>query len=274
MYLLYRLFILGYDAAQPGFGSTQNGILMDTFDNPIFSPFYHTFIKLQLVIYLAFTVQIFYQYRQKIIQYYSNIFQLELNWLRNFLTIYILLFVYEIIENLVGSTILEMSWTHRWWYHFLAAVAIIYIGVKGYFTDTSRLNDLEFNALIPSSTHPDSPQPTTDYDKEKRIVLELFQSDKIYLNPDLSLKTLADTMGMAPGQLSEIINNGFQKNFNDFVNGYRVEEVKAQLKRGRQKELSLVGIAMDCGFNSKATFNRVFKKLTGYSPSAYLDSIS
>lgn len=274
VYTIYRIIIFAYDAAQPGFGETQNGVLMDTFDMPIFSAFYFAFAKFQMVLYLAFTIQLFYNYRQKIRQYYSNVYKLELNWVRNFLAIYILLFCYDIIETLVGMTILEMSWTHKWWYHFIAALAIIYIGIKGYFTDTSKLEDLEFNTLSPSLVSADYPQATVDYRKDMDKVLSLFQAEKIYLNPDLSLKSLASKLQLTPGQLSEIINNGFQKNFNDFINGYRVEEVKNQLNEGRHKELSLVGIALNCGFNSKATFNRVFKKTTGVSPTAYLKSIA
>ena len=64
----------------------------------------------------------------------------------------------------------------------------------------------------------------------------------------------------------------FGKNFNDFVNAYRVEAFKAMLKENKHEQLSLLGIAQECGFNSKATFNRVFKKLTNTSPTEYLKS--
>ena len=274
LFTLYRLFIFGYDSMQPGFDSTQNGILMDTINNQIVSTFHAVLSKIQLILYLAFTVQLFYHYRQKIYQFYSNIFKMELNWVRNFLAIYILLFCYDVLESLVGITILEMHWTHKWWYHFFAALAIIYIGIKGYFTDTSKLEDLEFNLLMPQKPASDSPNSDVDYKNDMAKIRSIFEEEKIYLDPDLSLKSLANKMGSSSGQVSEMINNGFQKNFNDFINGYRIEEVKKQLIEGRQKELSLVGIAMDCGFNSKATFNRVFKKTTGISPTEYLKSIT
>jgi AraC-like DNA-binding protein len=77
---------------------------------------------------------------------------------------------------------------------------------------------------------------------------------------------------MSRAQLSEVINVGFHKNFNDFVNMYRVEAFKRMLLEDRQKQLSLLGMAFECGFNSKATFNRVFKKLTSTSPTEYLHS--
>ena len=91
-----------------------------------------------------------------------------------------------------------------------------------------------------------------------------------YLNPELNLSDLAKMAGMTRGQLSEIVNAGYGKNFNDFVNEYRVEAFKSMLKEDKHKQLSLLGISQECGFNSKATFNRVFKKLTNVSPTEYL----
>ncbi|MEO0470134.1 MAG: helix-turn-helix domain-containing protein, partial [Bacteroidota bacterium] len=75
-------------------------------------------------------------------------------------------------------------------------------------------------------------------------------------------------------QLSQIINLGFGQNFNEFVNQYRIEAVKTQLQQGAQKQLSLLGVALECGFNSKATFNRTFKKLTQTTPSQYAASLN
>jgi AraC-like DNA-binding protein len=68
-----------------------------------------------------------------------------------------------------------------------------------------------------------------------------------------------------------VINQGFRLNFNDLINQYRIEAVKQKLKAGEQKTQTLLGIAYDCGFNSKATFNRAFKKATGQSPKEWLE---
>ncbi len=107
-----------------------------------------------------------------------------------------------------------------------------------------------------------------------KAIINLMEREKPYLHPDLNLSELANQAGLTRGQLSEIINSGFQMNFNDFVNSYRVNAFKGMLKEGKHEQLSLLGIAYECGFNSKATFNRVFKKLTNFSPTQYLQSLA
>jgi len=95
------------------------------------------------------------------------------------------------------------------------------------------------------------------------------ESAKPYLNPNLTLPQLASEIDISSHYLSQIINDKFQVNFFDFVNKYRVEEVKMKLKDPRSENFSLLGIALDCGFNSKSAFNRIFKKFTNQTPSQY-----
>ncbi len=269
IYVIYKLWLIGYDANQPGFSDTQNGVMMEAIEMQYVNPFYVLFTNVQMILYLAFTVQIFVIYRSKIKQFYSNTFKLELNWLATFLAIYILLFIYSLVQIIVNISIFEMSWTQKWWFHFVSCLAIIYIGVKGYFTKTDALKDLEFNAVSVSPTSKDS-APDQTFEEEIQKLNDYISEQKPYLNPEMSLKLLADGINLSSSQLSEVINNGFDINFNDFINKYRVEEIKQALQNGDHKSLSLVAIAFDCGFNSKATFNRVFKKVAGMSPTEYL----
>jgi len=103
--------------------------------------------------------------------------------------------------------------------------------------------------------------------KEKLEIAML--QEKLYRNPELTLSELAAHLGTNPSFLSKIINRIFEKNFNDFVNQYRVMEVKAQLSNPEFAHLTIMSLAYDAGFNSKATFNRAFKKFTGDSPKTY-----
>ncbi|WP_155839595.1 helix-turn-helix domain-containing protein [Aquimarina latercula] len=269
LYIVYKISIFIYDAAQPGFEDTQNGYLKVFLDEKYVGPLIGVVENLQMLLYLAFTIQLYYVYRKKIQHFFSNTYSLELNWIRNFLFIYSFLFLYSLFQGVIGSVITELHWTQRWWYHFFTAVAIIYIGIKGYFTDTSKLNNLNFSVSVKETTSTLSTELSSDVIRNKKKIKEFMAEEKPFLNPDLNLTQLSQMLKIPASVISETINSGFDKNFNDFVNSYRVKEVQKMLKEGKQQQLSLLGIAYECGFNSKATFNRVFKKLTNTSPSQY-----
>ena len=99
-------------------------------------------------------------------------------------------------------------------------------------------------------------------------LLEFMDTKKPYLEPKLNLGDLAKQLEISPNQLSQVINQKEQANFHDFVNRYRIEEFINQAKQNRQ--YSLLAIALDSGFNSKSSFNSVFKKQKGMTPSAFI----
>ena len=93
-----------------------------------------------------------------------------------------------------------------------------------------------------------------------------------YLNPDLTLPQLATEIGISTHLLSQVINEQFKLNFFDFVNQYRVETFKERIVNPEYGRFSILGIAFECGFNSKSAFNRIFKKYTGLTPSQYKEA--
>ncbi|HSB94710.1 MAG TPA: AraC family transcriptional regulator [Flavitalea sp.] len=100
-------------------------------------------------------------------------------------------------------------------------------------------------------------------------LLDYMESNRPYIEPDLSIYKVAEYLDSPRHHLSQVINEHAQKTFYDFVNSYRVEEVKKKLANPAMANRNILGIALDCGFNSKATFNAAFKKYTGMTPSAY-----
>lgn len=101
------------------------------------------------------------------------------------------------------------------------------------------------------------------------LVREHMRNQKPFFEPELSLDSLADQLSLSSHHLSQVINHGESGNFYDFINAYRVEEVKAQLSDPSTRSRSIISVAFDAGFNSKATFNRIFKTSTGLTPSQY-----
>ena len=270
IYVVFMIIIFVYDSFQPGFSNTQNGVLMGNLVFLYVNPIVAVVERLQITIYLAFSIQLYVVFRKQVRQYFSNAYSLELNWISAFLFIYAFLFIFDLFQSTIDSFIIELSWKQNWWYHFLSAVAVIFIGTKGYFTDTLRLQEMEIEFSTKSSSHKN--QEDEKILKGKKDLEKIMEEQNPYLEPNLNLSDLSDLLGMSSSELSELINTGFGVNFNDYVNAYRIKAFKEYIKEGKYQQLSLVGIALDSGFNSKATFNRAFRKQVGVSPSEYLES--
>ena len=109
-----------------------------------------------------------------------------------------------------------------------------------------------------------------EYDQQLKTRIEqLMEREKIFKNPRLTLFDLATALDTHPKKISQVINNGFQMNFNDFVNSYRITEVINKVEANEDHLRTLLGLAFDSGFNSKSTFNRAFKKQTSCTPKEY-----
>lgn len=109
------------------------------------------------------------------------------------------------------------------------------------------------------------------YEVGKKITL-LMEQDKLYQEPELTLHQLAGKLQVPTYQVSQALNEGMKKNFYDLVNGYRVEEAKRLLLDSKSVNYTILSVGFEAGFNSKTTFNTVFKKFTGYTPTEYRDN--
>ena len=103
----------------------------------------------------------------------------------------------------------------------------------------------------------------------EKLILAMKQ-EKVFTNPELSLSDLASKLDIHPNYLSQIINEKENKTFYDFINEYRIEEFKRLILLPENEQFTLMSIAFDCGFNSKSSFNRYFKKITEKTPSQYV----
>jgi AraC-like DNA-binding protein len=100
-------------------------------------------------------------------------------------------------------------------------------------------------------------------------ILGFMEAEKPFLDPELSLHGLAARLHEPPHLISQMINREFNSNFFTFVNGYRVEEAKRRLAEPESRRIKLLALALDCGFASKSSFNRVFKEMAGMTPSEF-----
>jgi len=98
---------------------------------------------------------------------------------------------------------------------------------------------------------------------------KLLENEKLYLDPELNLKVVADRLATNTKYLSQVVNHYAGCNFQQFINRFRVKEVQQKILSGAYQNLTLFGIASKCGFKNKSTFYKVFKESTGQTPRAY-----
>ncbi len=150
----------------------------------------------------------------------------------------------------------------------IAAGAVILaaalVGLRLYANRRARRRSTPKKALLPAEA----------VEPARKKLLYLLEADKIYRDEGLTLRSLAEKMAVSPHQLSWIINEVLHLSFSTLVNGYRVEEVKGRLSDPSFNHRSVLQAALDAGFNTKAAFNRAFKKSTGMTPSEFKKAAS
>jgi AraC-like DNA-binding protein len=146
------------------------------------------------------------------------------------------------------------------------AVMIYWLGLKGY-SISLTINTEKVKKSI-----------SRDITKEEvEQIMSLLQKsmkdDKLYLDPELNLEAVAKHTGIVAKMISTVLNQHHQTSFNEWVNNYRIGEFKLRIRNGRLEQLTISALAMECGFNSQATFQRIFKQSEGLTPSAYLKTV-
>ena len=222
------------------------------------------------VYYLSRCIVIYKAYRQWSLNQFSNTELINFNWFRNFIYAMIFWLIFREVMNIIDS-ILDLEFYQDWWWNLALVVVAYYIGLAGY--SQNQPARIEF-AL--SDERLSDPQHTTkEADSEKHQVARklkaLMEEDRLYIQPDLNLQDLAKHLKINTGQLSATINQAFGKNFNEYINTYRIEEFIRLYAEDIDRRFTLLSIALDSGFNSKATFNRAFKKIKGVTPKEYLN---
>jgi len=266
--------------------------LMNGDTDPDFEGWYQLLQKISIVVYLLLSISYYRKYKRYTFFEYSFSDMASLSWLRNFLVAFGILTILPLVEELLTliPAFNQLDYVGSWYYFFAFALVVYYIAINGYSAVNMPLRKLLFEPQLllqyQSQILLPSPEPIIQ-DAEFEVVTEnqqpddyllqwkekitaSMQQDKLYEDAELTLSQLAKKLSTNTSVLSKVINQGFGLNFNDFVNEYRIHAVIDLLKAGEHKNQTLLGIAFDCGFNSKATFNRAFKKRTGLSPKEWL----
>lgn len=209
------------------------------------------------------------RYREALKQYFGNLEHKDPVWLRYlligaivFYAIISLLYIADYLLKLMPYGSLQTTG------YAFAAVYTLYLGYYGFkqgdvFTQSKV--EIALDDLV------DKKQESVEPAQEEIAELQqLMDREKLHTDPELTLAQLARAAGLTPVRLSSLLNQQMGMNFFEFVNRLRVEEFKQQALSDGGKKLNLMGIAYNSGFNSKPTFNRVFRSYTGKTPSEWL----
>lgn len=272
-------------------------------EDPDFDTWYQLTGFASMFTYFIFSLRYYNLYRKMIVQVISYAELVSFRWVRNFLLAFLCMLVLRLLFFIAAyiPAFEQLSYAGDWWQFLLFAVIFYFIAINGYADSAEARVSFRINLLedkTPSLLQYNGPHPyadeviteaevveleTTDsthttgddtISNSKTALLQLMNDGRLYEDPELTLTQLAKAMNTNPSLLSSLINKGFGMNFNDFVNQFRVDAVKQMLEKGEHKQQTLLGIAYECGFNSKATFNRAFKKRTGLSPKEWLEKNS
>ncbi len=216
-----------------------------------------------ILVYVFFSLRLLLRYNHWIKTKYSNLKNKSLGWLQIPVFFYSGFWIVWIILRSLDTFIFQSAFKEIYFLPTSIGISITtcWIGFKGYvksqteakgFSETPvRTGNIKYNP------------------EEAEKILFIMRSQKPYLNPDLDLAGLSELANMNLKVTSHLINHDLKTNFYEFINKYRVEEFKYRVQRKESDKFSLLGLAYECGFNSKSTFNSTFKKLTGQTPKEF-----
>jgi AraC-like DNA-binding protein len=268
--------------------------------DPDFDAWYQILGFGSMLCYFLMSLRYYRLYRRLVQQATSYADSLRFTWVRNFLSAFLLILVLKVVFFVLGEFI-DLSYVGSWWYFIFFSMLFYYVGIAGY--NNTIQTTLPFKPDVMASRSQlllpdvgghglatdapvyanagwiDLPETTVaeedivQLDSWRQRLLHALVHDRAYANAELTLSELARLLETNPGLVSRMVNRGFGVNFNDWVNMHRVDAVKQLLLKGEHQRQTLIGIAYDCGFNSKATFNRAFKKHTAKTPQEWVKDL-
>ncbi len=285
LYLIYALVIFLTDKVF----LNENYFYTDGKDKD-FSTWYQIAGLCSLIYYLIISTTTYFKYRTITYNVVSFADSVMFKWAKHFLFAFLLLMTIRVLFFIFNPEWDEFG--KKFWYYVCFSVLFYYISISGYtnsivsatsFKDSLKNTDssLKFEAdnIIESGIPLTNPEnlileekneiPDLDIWKEK--IVNLMEMDKMYENPALIISDISNRLGTHSKKISQVINQGFNMNFNDFVNNHRIKAILQKIQDGEHTIQTLLSLAFECGFNSKSTFNRAFKRTTSLNPKEYIE---
>jgi AraC-like DNA-binding protein len=220
-------------------------------------------VVVQFSCYLLFIQRRWQAYQQLMRQEVSNTENINISWVKFFMTVFLVINIFFLFGLIV---VIHMDYILWLWKAagIVFSVSVFALGYKGILQ-----REIFYNNEIEPIDSPAVHAPVKPDQQLADKLVTYMNEKKPYLDSELTLSSLAKDLNMSRSHLSQLINDGIGENFYDFVNKYRVEEVKRLMTDPLAKNFNLLGIALEAGFKSKSTFNLIFKRFTGLTPTEY-----
>jgi AraC-like DNA-binding protein len=226
-------------------------------------------ICIQVICYIIFSLLALRLYREQLKNNYSSITKIKLSWLKAFIFIAMAFTTIDLIPGifLIAGNLTASGQVYGITILFHAVLQII----VPYYIIHKSVFSLQLSPQIErAEKYSTSPLSISQIKKHWQTITGLLEKKKLYLEPELKLDDLVARIGISRHHLSQVINSCSGKNFYDLINEYRIEEVKKMLFEHAEQNMSILSIAFESGFNSKSSFNQVFKKHTGTTPTMFI----
>ncbi|WP_394747886.1 helix-turn-helix domain-containing protein [Spongiimicrobium salis] len=258
---------------------TAKGYLIGVPESPSWLHYFAIPLAISGFAYCVANLWVLKEHRERIVHFFSYEEKINLKWVKYMVYSYFLLFVISsfLIFGATQFQLFPIDFAFTW-VGFTLGLILIAFGFYG-FRQTDIFSNLSASKVSLSAKEDIFKKNEAVYAKSGLTLAKIealapqltqyMQEKKPYLNENLTLTTLAQECAWSQAHLSQIINTYFKVNFYDFINQYRIEEAKSMLLSPHHDRLSFLGIAFDCGFKSKSSFNRYFKKYTGLSPTEF-----
>lgn len=228
------------------------------------------------LVYVIISLRILKKTQEIIKHNYSNLEGVDITWIRHLLIGAIFIISVDVLSTMYELLFGVLEWNTLYLTSIFIVFLVIYLGYHGVLQSKIFISPFfvqKENDITGDNEMIKSPPPK-NYSPSELIVLEkqlniLMNGQKLFLDENLSLKSLADLLAVSDKKLSAILNQHMRISFYDYVNGFRVEEVIIKMKDSSYDKYTLLAIAFESGFNSKTSFNRIFKNVTNLSPSEY-----
>ena len=234
-----------------------------------------------MVFYLILILRYYSNYKKLLFDTVSYADSILFKWIRNFMIAFLGILLLRVVFFFTNPEWGEFG--SQFWHYIAFSFVFYYIAITGYSSvikqialENEKLKVVNVFEEDTSVNEELAKQQESEkvYEEWKYKLSQLMEEQRLFENPRLTLSDVANELNITTKVVSTTVNSGFNMNFNDFINHHRIEAVKIKLDQGEHNTTTLLGIALDCGFNSKATFNRAFKKSTSLSPKDYLEKLS